>query len=114
MTQSLPPIRFDAQGLVAAVVQEFNTREILMVAYMTQATLDQTLSTRLMTYWSRSRRCVWVKGATSGQFQEVQRAHLDCDGDALLFEVVQRGSGACHTGARTCFHQPLQLSDEHK
>ena len=115
MTQAvstLPPIKYDAQGLVVAVVQEFNTREILMVAYMTKATLEQTLKTRLMTYWSRSRGCVWVKGATSGQFQEVERVHLDCDGDALLFEVVQRGSGACHTGARTCFHRPLLMPDE--
>lgn len=105
----LEMVRFDAQGLVAAVVQDYGTKEVLMVAYMTRSTLAQTLKTRLMTYWSRSRQCVWVKGATSGQYQEVKRVHLDCDADALLFEVVQQGSGACHTGARTCFHRHIPV-----
>lgn len=79
-----------------------------MMAYMNEATLEQTLRTGTMTYWSRSRQCVWVKGETSGQFQVVKSAKLDCDRDALLFLVEQKGSGACHTGARTCFYRKLR------
>ena len=104
---SLDEIRFDEKGLVVVVAQDFQSKEILMVAYMTKATLAQTLDTGLMTYWSRSRRCVWVKGLTSGNIQEVKRVHVDCDADALVFEIRQRGGGACHTGARTCFHREI-------
>ena len=78
-----------------------------MLAYMNRATLEQTMRTGIMTYWSRSRECVWVKGETSGQFQIVKSVKLDCDGDALLFTVEQQGGGACHTGARTCFFGEL-------
>ena len=98
-------VRFDEAGLVAAIVQEHHSRDVLMLAYMNRATLEQTLRTGLMTYWSRSRQCVWVKGATSGHFQEVRSVRLDCDRDALLFEVDQKGSGSCHTGAPTCFER---------
>ena len=108
-TARLDEIQFDTQGLVVAIAQDHQSREILMVAYMTQATLTQTLNTGIMTYWSRSRQCVWIKGETSGQLQEVQRVFTDCDGDALVFEVVQRGGGACHTGARSCFHRQIPL-----
>ena len=83
-----------------------------MVAYMTKSTLVQTLNTGLMTYWSRSRQCVWVKGATSGHYQEVKHVEVDCDEDALLFQVLQRGSGACHTGARSCFHRSVASLEE--
>ena len=100
-------VRFGADGLVVAVAQDHQTREVLMVAYMNADTLRQTLATRTMTYWSRSRQGVWVKGATSGNRQRVVDVHVDCDGDALLFSVAQQGDGACHTGARSCFHQKL-------
>ena len=106
---TLEDVKFDAQGLVVAIAQAYETREVLMVAFMTRETLAMTLETGLMTYWSRSRQTVWVKGATSGQIQELQRVRLDCDGDALVFEVIQHGSGACHTGAATCFHRKLVL-----
>ena len=108
-TVTLEDVRFNEQGLVVAVVQNHQTREVLMVAYMTRETLVQTLETGLMTYWSRSRQTVWVKGATSGQLQELMHVRMDCDGDALVFEVKQRGSGACHTGAPTCFHRQLKV-----
>ncbi len=74
-----------------------------MVAWMTAETLALTLSTGRMTYWSRSRQEVWVKGETSGERQWVREAFYDCDADTLLFKVEQEGSGACHTGARSCF-----------
>jgi phosphoribosyl-AMP cyclohydrolase len=98
----LDAVSFDADGLVPAIVQDAATDEVLMMAYMTAATLRQTLATGRMTYWSRSRQSVWIKGATSGHTQAVVEIRLDCDGDALLFRVRQEG-GACHTGHRSCF-----------
>lgn len=96
-------IAFDAAGLVTAIVQDYQTNEVLMVAFMNQATVRRTLETGLMTYWSRSRQRVWVKGETSGHTQEVREVRLDCDGDALVFKVLQHGGAACHTGHRSCF-----------
>ena len=106
-TEKITDITFNQDGLVPVVVQEATTLEVLMLAYMNQDTLEQTLRTGTMTYWSRSRECVWVKGETSGQFQIVKSAKLDCDRDTLLFMVEQQGGGACHTGARTCFFRDL-------
>ena len=106
----LPLLKLDADGLVAAIAQDADTGEVLMLAYMTPDTLRQTLDTRVMTYWSRSRQEVWVKGATSGQTRRVVSVRIDCDGDALVFGVEQIGGGAaCHTGHRTCFHRRLDL-----
>ncbi len=96
---------FDADGLVPAIVQDGTTNEVLMMAYMNQATLRQTFETSLMTYWSRSRQQVWVKGETSGHTQEIKEVRLDCDGDALVFKVLQHGGAACHTGYRSCFYR---------
>ncbi len=79
-----------------------------MLAYMNEATLRQTLETRVMTYWSRSRKKVWIKGESSGNTQEVREARIDCDGDALLFKVVQHGGAACHTGHRSCFYRKVE------
>lgn len=101
-------VAFDANGLVPAIVQDGTTNEVLMMAYMNAVTLRQTLETRLMTYWSRSRRRIWVKGETSGHTQEVKEVRLDCDGDALVFKVRQHGGAACHTGYRSCFHRRLE------
>ena len=101
-------VRFDANGLVVAIAQDNVTREVLMVAYMSAATLRQTLETGLMTYWSRTRSQAWVKGETSGHTQEVCDVRLDCDGDALVFDVVQRGGVACHTGHRSCFYRRIE------
>jgi phosphoribosyl-AMP cyclohydrolase len=91
-----------SDGLVCAVVQQHDTREVLMVAWMSDDALARTLATREGTYWSRSRGELWVKGATSGHVQEVVEVRLDCDGDTLLVLVDQSGA-ACHTGERTCF-----------
>jgi phosphoribosyl-AMP cyclohydrolase len=99
----------DPAALIPAIVQDISNNEVLMLAYMNAQSLALTLSTGKATYWSRSRNELWVKGATSGHFQEVHSVSLDCDGDALLLKVTQTGV-ACHTGDRTCFHTPLELS----
>jgi phosphoribosyl-AMP cyclohydrolase len=98
----------DPAALIPAIVQDVSSNEVLMLAYMNTESLALTLSTGKATYWSRSRNELWVKGATSGHFQEVHSVSLDCDGDAILLKVTQTGV-ACHTGDRTCFHTPLEL-----
>ncbi len=96
----------DPGALIPAIVQDFTSREVLMLAYMSAESLAMTIESGKATYWSRSRNEVWVKGATSGHFQEIHSISLDCDGDALLLTVTQLGV-ACHTGNATCFHQPI-------
>ena len=98
----------DADALIPAIVQDVTSNEVLMLAYMNAESLSLTLSSGKATYFSRSRNELWVKGATSGHFQEVHSVALDCDGDALLLQVTQTGV-ACHTGERTCFHTPIEL-----
>jgi phosphoribosyl-AMP cyclohydrolase len=95
--------------LIPAIAQDAKSGEVLMLAYMNTESLAQTLATGQATYWSRSRNELWVKGATSGHTQEVLSISLDCDGDALLLKVNQVGA-ACHTGDKTCFHNPITLS----
>ncbi len=95
-------LKRDPAGLVAAVVQQHDTHEVLMVGWMDDEALHRTLTTGRATYWSRSREEYWVKGDTSGHVQYVKSVALDCDGDALLVRVDQVGP-ACHTGTRTCF-----------
>ncbi|HLS03502.1 MAG TPA: phosphoribosyl-AMP cyclohydrolase [Actinomycetales bacterium] len=97
-------VKFDADGLVCAVIQQFDTREVLMVAWMDAIALQRTLSEGRTVFWSRSRAEHWRKGDTSGHVQWVKRISHDCDGDALLVEVDQVGA-ACHTGTRTCFDE---------
>jgi phosphoribosyl-AMP cyclohydrolase len=99
-------LKRDADGLVAAVVQQYDTGEVLMLAWMDDEALHRTLTTGRATYWSRSRQDLWVKGATSGHRQWVREVRLDCDGDAILVKVHQEGA-ACHTGARSCFDEDL-------
>lgn len=99
-------LRRDRDGLVAAVVRQHDTGEVLMLAWMDGEALHRTLTTGRATYWSRSRGRHWVKGETSGHHQLVRSVALDCDGDAVLVSVDQLGP-ACHTGARTCFHDEL-------
>jgi phosphoribosyl-AMP cyclohydrolase len=93
---------FNADGLTPAVIQQWDTREVLMLAWMDAEALRRTLTEGRVTYWSRSRGEYWRKGDTSGHIQLVRGARLDCDGDTLLIEVDQVGA-ACHTGTRTCF-----------
>jgi len=104
-------VGFDDRGLVCAVVQQFDTREVLMVAWMSDEALARTLATREGTYWSRSRSELWIKGATSGHVQKVHEVRLDCDGDTVLVLVDQSGA-ACHTGDHTCFDADQLLAPE--
>jgi len=98
----------DADALIPTVVQDATSNEVLMLAYMNAESLSLTLSSGKATYFSRSRNELWVKGATSGHYQQVHSVALDCDGDALLLRVTQTGV-ACHTGEHTCFHTPIEL-----
>ena len=107
----LDRVRFGADGLVVAVVQQHDTREVLMVAWMDRAALLETLTSRRGTYFSRSRQERWRKGDTSGHVQHVVRVSTDCDGDTVLLEVDQVGP-ACHTGTRTCFYDRVLLAPE--
>jgi phosphoribosyl-ATP pyrophosphohydrolase/phosphoribosyl-AMP cyclohydrolase len=100
-------LKFDERGLIPAVVQEADTGEVLMVAWMDRPALDATLATGLTHFWSRSRGGPWRKGETSGHAQHVQAVYADCDGDTLLVQVHQDGV-ACHTGNRTCFFTAVQ------
>ncbi|MBA8795201.1 phosphoribosyl-AMP cyclohydrolase [Friedmanniella endophytica] len=102
-------LKRDAAGLVAAVVQEQRTGEVLMVGWMDDEALHRTLTTGRTTFWSRSRREYWVKGETSGHRQWVHDVRLDCDGDTLLVAVRQEGP-ACHTGTRSCFDASRRLA----
>jgi phosphoribosyl-AMP cyclohydrolase/phosphoribosyl-ATP pyrophosphohydrolase/phosphoribosyl-AMP cyclohydrolase len=101
--EHLAQVKYDAAGLVPAIIQEAGTGSVLMLAYMNDDALRQTLETGRTWFWSRSRQEYWCKGETSGDRQYVREAYYDCDGDTLLFVVDQEGKGACHTGERTCF-----------
>jgi phosphoribosyl-AMP cyclohydrolase/phosphoribosyl-ATP pyrophosphohydrolase/phosphoribosyl-AMP cyclohydrolase len=99
----LAAVKFDDHGLVPAIAQDVETKDILMMAWMNAESLRLTFEQGRMVYWSRSRQELWRKGDTSGDRQFVREAYYDCDGDVLLFLVEQEGKGACHTGERTCF-----------
>ena len=101
----LEKVKWNEQGLVAAIAQDVLSREVLMLAWMNRESLQLTLSTGDAHYWSRSRQMLWKKGETSGHIQHVKELRLDCDGDALLLLVEQAGGVACHTGRRRCFYQ---------
>jgi phosphoribosyl-AMP cyclohydrolase len=101
--EQLAHVHYDADGLVPAIVQDAATGEVLTLAWMNEETLRLTLAEGRTVFWSRSRQEVWRKGETSGDVQLVREARYDCDGDALLFRVDQQGTGACHTGERSCF-----------
>ena len=92
-----------SKGLIAAIAQDASSGEVLMIAWMNEEALNKTLETKRATYFSRSRNSLWVKGETSGHFQDVVEIRFDCDGDAVLMKVKQTGA-ACHTGERSCFH----------
>ena len=109
--EQLGQVPFNADGLVPAIVQEEHTGRILMMAWMHDASLRETLATGRTRFWSRSRQEYWCKGETSGDRQYVREAYYDCDGDTLLFVVEQEGRGACHTGEYSCFFRAFGLDD---
>ena len=104
--QLLAVAKYDDKGLLTAIAQDADNGQILMVAFMNETALRQTLDTGIMTYWSRSRAKLWVKGESSGHTQQVVETRVDCDGDAIVFQVRQEG-GACHEGYRSCFFRKL-------
>jgi len=103
----LPELKYDANGLIPAIIQDASDGEILMMAYMNETSLKTTIETGYTHFWSRSRQKYWKKGETSGNVQEVREIYYDCDADTLLVRVIQHGSGACHTGERTCFYRKI-------
>jgi phosphoribosyl-AMP cyclohydrolase len=98
-------------GLIPVVIQDASTHEVLMLGYMNQEAWEQTLRTKRASFWSRSRKKLWIKGETSGHFQEIKEIYLDCDGDSLLLRVDQIGGAACHTGFRSCFHRRYEKNE---
>jgi phosphoribosyl-AMP cyclohydrolase len=103
---SLGSLKFDEKGLIPAIIQDYKTKDVLMVAYMNKESLRRTIKLGKTCFWSRSRKEYWVKGMTSGHFQFVKSIQYDCDLDALLIKVRQVGV-ACHTGNRSCFYRKL-------
>jgi len=100
-------VSYNEKGLVPVITQDQNTGEVLMLAWMNEEALRQTLEKKRMVYYSRSRKTLWMKGETSGHFQNLVSLSIDCDGDTLLARVVQEGA-ACHTGNKTCFFRSLE------
>jgi phosphoribosyl-ATP pyrophosphohydrolase/phosphoribosyl-AMP cyclohydrolase len=107
MANILEMVKYNADGLIPAITQDIRTDEVLMLAYMNEASLRKTIDTGLAHYYSRSRRKLWLKGETSGHYQKVRSISVDCDGDTLLLKVEQTGA-ACHTGHRSCFFTRLE------
>ena len=105
----LDQLKFDSNGLIIAIVQDDDSSEVLMVAYMNREAVQKTLAGDRACFWSRSRQKFWVKGETSGHMQIVRSVSMDCDGDALLVKVKQEG-GACHQGYRSCFFREIDSS----
>jgi phosphoribosyl-AMP cyclohydrolase len=106
-SEFLAAVAFDANGLVSVIAQDHESGAVLMLAWMNRETLETTLKTGDVTYWSRSRQAVWRKGETSGHVQKLVEASIDCDGDALVMKVEQTGP-ACHTGNAVCFYRKLR------
>ncbi|GAA5164358.1 phosphoribosyl-AMP cyclohydrolase [Viridibacterium curvum] len=107
LSEVLDSLPWNADGLIAAIAQQHDTGEVLMLAWMNRAALEETLATGRVCYWSRSRSSLWRKGETSGAVQQLIDARLDCDGDAVLLRVAQTG-GACHTGRASCFYNRIE------
>lgn len=102
-------LKFDAHGLLTAVAQDADTRQVLMVAMMNAEAFEKTVETKKAHFWSRSRETLWLKGETSGNILDVVEMHLDCDADAVLLLVEPRGP-ACHTGEISCFYTPMEVA----
>ncbi len=111
---SIDDLSWNADGLIPAIVQQHDTGEVLMLAWMDAESLRRTLEEGRAWYWSRSRDSYWMKGETSGAVQDLVEVRYDCDADALLLLVDQQGSGACHTGERTCFYRRIEAGEDVK
>lgn len=111
MTFDVEKLKFDAHGLIPAIIQDVKNNQVLMMAYMNKESLQKTLESGQTWFYSRSRQQLWHKGETSAHFQTVQEISYDCDADTLLVKVDQIGA-ACHTGERTCFHNPIVKAEK--
>jgi len=109
--QSISDLKYDSQGLIPAIIQDVETNDVLMMAYMSRQSLHATIETGKTHFWSRSRQKYWMKGESSGHVQQVHAIYLDCDADTLLIKVTQIG-GACHEGYRSCFSRKLTAQGE--
>ena len=107
MNKFISGLKFDGNGLIPAVIQDYKNNEVLMVAYMNDVAVKKTIETKRAHFYSRSRKKLWLKGESSGHVQKVKEIRFDCDGDCLLVKVEQVG-GACHTGYRSCFYRKLK------
>jgi phosphoribosyl-AMP cyclohydrolase len=114
LPSELSSVKYNSDGLVPAIIQDHGTKDVLMMAWMTEETLLETLESGRTVFWSRSRQQRWRKGDTSGDRQWVRAAYYDCDGDVLLLLVEQEGGGACHTGAPSCFFRAFGSGDAHR
>ena len=101
-------LKFDEKGLIPAIIQDYKTGEVLMVAYMNKESFDKTVKDKKACFYSRSRQKLWLKGESSGNVQEVKEIYIDCDQDCVLVKVKQIGDAACHTGFRSCFYRELK------
>ncbi|NIM03789.1 phosphoribosyl-AMP cyclohydrolase [bacterium] len=106
-------LRFDGQGLIPAIVQDYEDGQILMLAYMNKESLEKTMATGKTCFWRRSQGRLWTKGEESGHFQQVKEIFFDCDGDTLLVKVKQLGGAACHKGYRSCFFRKVNEKGEY-
>lgn len=104
---NIKDIRFK-QGLIPVIIQDYKSKDVLMLAYMNKQSLKKTLKDKKTCFWSRSRKKYWTKGETSGCFQQVKQVCYDCDADTLLIKVSQLGKGACHTGKWSCFYRSIK------
>ena len=111
---SIEDLRFDNYGLIPAIAQDWLDGSILMLAWMNKESLTMTLETKNVHYWSRSRSEIWRKGATSGSTQILKEIRFDCDNDALILLIEQNGSGACHTGEKSCFFNEIKINQSDK
>ncbi len=100
-------LKFDEKGLIPAIVQDYKTKKVLMIAYMNEEAFQKTVCTKKVHFFSRSRNTLWLKGETSGHIQKVKEIRIDCDNDAVLVLVHQVGNAACHTGYCSCFFRKL-------
>lgn len=107
-------LKFDSQGLIPAIIQDFDTDKVLMVAYMNKEAVLKTINTHKTHFYSRSRRKLWMKGEESGNVQMVKEIYVDCDNDCLLVKVKQKGGASCHTGHVSCFYRKLTKNGEFK
>lgn len=103
---NLKDLKYDKKGLIPAIIQDYKTGEVLMLAYMNRRSLSRTLKLKKTCFWSRSRNVYWIKGETSGNYQYIKQVTYDCDMDTLLIKVRQKGV-ACHTGNRSCFYRRI-------